>query len=78
MNPIYTYNESYIECIIIDKNNYYKIDITNNYINKELIEKSNFKFKKRDTHIIMHDDVHVFQLNKMECNYSDYIEMKKN
>jgi len=76
MIPIYTYNESYIECIIIDKNNYYKIDITNNYINKELIEKSNFKFEKRDTHIIMYDDVHVFQLNKMECNYSDYIEMK--
>ena len=35
---------------------HYKIDITNNYINKELIDESNFKFEKRDTHIIMHDD----------------------
>ena len=25
----------------------------------------------------MHDDIHVFQLSKMECNYSEFIEMKK-
>ena len=25
----------------------------------------------------MHDGIHVFQLSKMECNYSDYIEIKK-
>ena len=48
-------------------------NIPNNDINKKLIENPNFKFEKCGSGIIMHDDIHVFQLSKMECNYSDYI-----
>ena len=79
MKPIITANDTTIEIKIIDeKGCYYKANIPNNDINKKLIEnpKSNFKFDKCGSGIIMHDDVHVFQLGKMECNYSDYIEMQ--
>ena len=78
MNPIYTFNDTSIEIQIIEKGCYYKTNIPNNDINKKLIEnpKSNFKFEKCGSEIIMHDDIHVFQLSKMECNYSDYIEMQ--
>ena len=80
MNPIITFNDTTIEIKIIDeKGCYYKTNIPNNDINKKLIENpnSNFKFEKCGSGIIMHDDIHVFQLSKMECNYSDYIEMQK-
>ena len=75
MQPIYTFNDTSIEIQIIEKGCYYKANIPNNDINKKLIEnpKSNFKFDKCGSGIIMHDDIHVFQLSKMECNYSDYI-----
>ena len=79
MQPIYTFNDTTIEIKIIDeKGCYYKTNIPNNEANKKLIEnpKSNFKFDKCGSGIIMHDDIHVFQLSKMECNYSDYIEMQ--
>ena len=79
MKPIITTNDTTIEIKIIDeKGCYYKTNIPNNDINKKLIEnpKSNFKFDKCGSGIIMHDDIHVFQLSKMECNYSDYIEMQ--
>ena len=79
MKPIITANDTTIEIKIIDeKGCYYKTNIPNNDINKKLIENpnSNFKFEKCGSGIIMHDDIHVFQLSKMECNYSDYIEMQ--
>ena len=34
------------------------------------------KYKSTQT-IIMHYDVHVFQLSKMECKYSEFIEIKE-
>ena len=78
MQPIYTFNDTSIEIQIIEKGCYYKANIPNNEANKMLIENpnSNFKFDKCGSGIIMHDDIHVFQLGKMECNYSDYIEMQ--
>ena len=77
MNPIYTSNDTTIEIKIIDeKGCYYKVNIPNNEANKKLIENTIFKFDKCGNGILMHDDIHVFQLGKMECNYSDYIEMK--
>jgi len=77
MNPIYTFNDTSIEIKIIDEEgNHYKKDIPNNDINKKLIENHIFKFDKHGSGIIMQDDVHVFQLGKMECKYSDYINMK--
>ena len=80
MNPIITFNDTAIEIKIIDeKGCYYKTNIPNNEANKMLIENpnSNFKFDKCGSGIIMHDDIHVFQLGKMECNYSDYIKIKE-
>ena len=79
MNPIYTFNDTSIEIKIIDEEgNHYKKDIPNNDINKDLIENTVFKFEKSGAQtIIMHDDIHVFQLSKMECNYFEFIEMKK-
>ena len=78
MNPIYTFNDTSIEIKIIDEEgNHYKKDIPNNDINKDLIENTIFKFEKSGSVIIMHYDVHVFQLSKMECKYSDYIKIKK-
>ena len=75
MQLIYTCNDTSIEIQIIEKGCYYKVNIPNNDINKKLIENpnSNFKFEKSGSGIIMHDDNTVFQLGKMECNYSDYI-----
>ena len=78
MNPIYTFNDTTIEIKIIDEEgNHYKKDIRNNDINKKLIENTVFKFDKCGSEIIIHYDVHVFQLRKMECKYSDYIEIKE-
>ena len=78
MNPIYTFNDTSIEIKIIDEEgNHYKKDIPNNDINKDLIENTIFKFEKSGAQtIIMHDDIHVFQLSKMKCKYSDYIEIQ--
>ena len=79
MNPIITANDTTIEIKIIDeKGCYYKTNIPNNDINKKLIENTVFKFEKSGTQtIIMHDDNNVFQLNKIECKYSEFIEIKK-
>ena len=78
MQLIYTCNDTSIEIQIIEKGCYYKVNIPNNDINKKLIENpnSNFKFEKSGSVIIMYDDIHVFQLSKMECSYSDYIKIQ--
>ena len=76
MQPIYTCNDTSIEIQIIEKGCYYKANIPNNEANKMLIENTVFKFDKCGSVIIMHDNNNVFQLYKMECNYSDYIEMQ--
>ena len=76
MQPIYTFNDTSIEIQIIEKGCYYKANIPNNEANKMLIENTIFKFEKSGSVIIMHDNNNVFQLYKMECNYSDYIEMQ--
>ena len=77
MNPIITFNDISINIKIIDdKKSHYQLNIPNNEANKKLIENTIFKFDKCGSVIIMHDDVNVFQLSKMECNYSDYIEMQ--
>ena len=74
-----TFNDTSIEIKIIDEEgNHYKKDIPNNDINKDLIENTVFTFEKSGTQtIIMHDDNNVFHLSKMECKYSEFIEMKK-
>ena len=79
MQPIIKFNDTIISIEIIDDDGtHYKKDIPNNDINKKLIENTVFTFEKSGTQtIIMHDDIHVFQLSKMECNYSEFIEMKK-
>ena len=79
MNPIITFNDISINIKIIDdKKSHYQLNIPNNEANKKLIENTVFKFEKSGTQtIIMHDDNNVFQLSKMECNYSDYIEIKE-
>ena len=76
MQPIYTFNDTSIEIQIIEKGCYYKANIPNNEANKMLIENTIFKFEKSGSVIIIHDDNNVFQLSKMEYNYSDYIEMQ--
>ena len=77
MNPMITFNDKTINIKIIDdKESHYQLNIPNNDINKKLIENTVFKFEKSGSGIIMHDDNTVFQLGKMECNYSDYIEMQ--
>ena len=74
MNPIITFNDISINIKIIDdKKSHYQLNIPNNEANKKLIENTIFKFDKCGSVIIMHDDNTVFQLSKMECNYSDYI-----
>jgi len=77
MTPIYTFHDTSITIQIIEKGCYYKANIPNNEANKKLIENTIFKFDNCDSGIIMHDDIHVFQLSKMECKYSDYIEIKR-
>ena len=79
MNPMITFNDKTINIKIIDdKDSHYQLNIPNNEANKKLIENTVFTFEKSgEQTIIMHDDIHVFQLSKMECNYSEFIEMKK-
>ena len=77
MNPIYTFDVSKIKIQIINNKIYYETFIPNNDINKKLIENNNFQFDKCGSGIIMYDDIQVFQLSKIECNYSDYVEIKE-
>jgi len=78
MQPIIKFNGTIISIEIIDdEGTHYKKDIPNNDINKKLIKNTVFKFEKSGTQtIIMHDDNNVFQLCKMECKYSEFIEIK--
>jgi len=76
MKLIITSNDTSINIKYIESLQYYQLNIPNNDINKKLIENTVFKFEKCGSVIIMHDDNTVFQLSKMECSYSDYIEMK--
>jgi ethanolamine utilization cobalamin adenosyltransferase len=78
MKHIITSNDTSINIKYIDdEESYYQLNIPNNDINKKLIENTVFKFEKSGTQtIIMHDDVHVFQLSKMECKYSEFINMQ--
>jgi len=77
MSIIITPNDTSINIKYIDdEDTHYQLNIPNNDINKKLVENTIFKFEKCGSVIIMHDDVHVFQLSKMECSYSDYIVMK--
>ena len=79
MNPMITFNDISINIKIIDdKKSHYQLNIPNNEANKKLIENTVFKFEKSGTQtIIMYDDIHIFQLSKMECNYSEFIEIKE-
>ena len=79
MTHVITSNDTSINIKYIDdEESHYQLNIPNNDINKKLIENTVFKFEKSGTQtIIMHDDNNVFQLNKMECKYSEFIEMKK-
>ena len=75
MKHIITSNDTSINIKYIDdEESHYQLNIPNNDINKKLIENpnSNFKFDKCGSGIIMHDDIHVFQLSKMECKYSEF------
>jgi hypothetical protein len=78
MQPIIKFNGTIISIEIIDdEGTHYKKDIPNNDINKKLIKNTVFKFEKSGTQtIIMHDDNNVFHLSKMECKYSEFIEIK--
>ena len=77
MSIIITFDDTSINIKYIDdEESHYQLNIPNNDINKKLIENTVFKFDKCGGVIIMHDDVHVFQLSKMECKYSDYIKMQ--
>jgi len=79
MKPVITSNDTSINIKYIDdEESHYQLNIPNNDINKKLIENTVFKFEKSGTQtIIMHDDNNVFHLSKMECKYSEFIEMKK-
>ena len=77
MSIIITFDDTSINIKYIDdEESHYQLNIPNNDINKKLIENTVFKFEKCGGVIIMHDDVHVLQLSKMECKYSDYIKMQ--
>ena len=79
MNPIIIFKDKSINIKYIDnEDSHYQLNIPNNDINKKLIENTVFKFEKSGTQtIIMHDDNNVFQLNKIECKYSEFIEIKE-
>ena len=72
----HTINDATIYVQINYENTYYETNIENNIINKSLIENNNFMFRQCDNILIMYDDDNKFMLDKMECNYSDYIEIK--
>ena len=78
MKHVITSNDTSINIKYIDdEESHYQLNIPNNDINKKLIENTVFKFEKSGTQtIIMHDDNNVFQLCKMECKYSEFIEIK--
>ena len=77
MTHVITSNDTSINIKYIDdEESHYQLNIPNNDINKKLIENTVFKFDKYGSVIIMQYDIHVFQLNKIECKYSDYIKMQ--
>ena len=73
----YKINDEKIKIQIKYKNTYYEMDIENNIINKGLIENNKFMFRQCDNILLMYDDNNKFMLDKMECNYSDYINIKE-
>ena len=73
----YEIYDEQIKIIVKYKNNYYEIDIENNIINKSLIDNNTFMLRLCDNILIMYDDNNKFMLDKMECNYSDYINIKE-
>jgi len=70
-------NDKIIYVQVNYENTYYDINIENNIINKSLIEDNKFMFQLHDNILIMYDDNNKFMLDRMECNYSDYIKMKE-
>ena len=73
----YEITDEKIKIQIKYKNTYYEMYIENNILNKSLIENNKFMFRQTDNILIMYDDDNKFMLDKMECNYSDYIEIKE-
>jgi len=72
MSIIITFNDISINIKYMDdEDTHYQLNIPNNDINKKLIENTIFKFDKYGNIIIMYDDIHVFQLGKMECKYQN-------
>ena len=70
-------NDTTINVQVNYENTFYDINIENNIINKNLIENNKFMFQLHDNILIMYDDKNKFMLDRMECNYSDYIEIKR-
>ena len=74
MQISHTINDKTIYVQVNYENTFYDINIENNIINKNLIENNKFMFRLHDNILIMYDDNNKFMLDKMECNYSVYIE----
>ena len=70
-------NDTTINVQVNYENTFYDINIENNIINKNLIENNKFMFQLHDNILIMYNDNNKFMLDRMECNYSDYIEIKR-
>lgn len=74
MQISHTINDKTIYVQVNYENTYYDINIENNIINKSFIENNKFMFRLHDNILLMYDDNNKFMLDKMECNYSVYIE----
>lgn len=55
----------------------YETNISNNDTNQNILKDNNFTYHHVGNKLIICNNDTTFQLDKMECNYYDFIEMKK-
>ena len=62
---------------VIYNKNYYETNIENNDTNQNILKDNNFTYHHVGNKLIICNNDTTFQLDKMECNYYDFMEMKK-
>ena len=73
----HTINDKTIHIQVIYNKNYYETNIENNDTNQNILKDNNFTYHHVGNKLIICNNDTTFQLDKMECNYYDYMEIKK-
>ncbi len=73
----HTINDNTIHIQVIHNKNYYETVIENNDTNQNILKDNEFTYHHVGNKLIICNNDTTFQLDKMECNYYDFMEIKK-